>query len=119
MAILKNRWAQTVIAASAAALSVVTLAPSANAAPVNDGVYCYFYRGSDQVVTVGPVHAGIATGDCSFVTFGRGFPGADGHTGTIGVLNVPLPGGEWFVIELEDSMGLAPASSDGRFNMPI
>ena len=105
-------------AAVTATVVAVSGAGSAAAAPTG-GNTCYFYRGSDNVVSVGPLHVGIADGNCDFVTFGRGFPGVGGHTGTFGIGNVYLGDGKWVVAEVDDVLGVAHHSSDTNHNMPF
>lgn len=118
MSPLKKRLAAVGVTALAAAGLAVATAGGANAATEYDQ-YCYFYRGSDQVLSIGPVHVGTATGDCSFVTFGAGFPGVNGHTGTIGVGHVYLGNGLWGVAEVDDLLGIAGRLADPGFNMPF
>lgn len=97
----------------------IAVAATGTASAAPSGQTCYFYRGSDQVVSAGPLHAGMANGDCSFVTFGAGFPGANGHTGTIGLGNVRLPNGQWAVAELDDVLGVAHLLNTSGHNMPF
>lgn len=114
----KRRAASLAVAATVAGGLAVAGTGSAAAAP--SGQTCYFHRGSDHVVSAGPFHAGIVNGDCSFVTFGNGFPGKGGQVGTIGLGNVLLPNGQWAVAEVDDVFGIAPAlAGDPSNNMPF
>lgn len=113
----KRRAASLAVAATVA--GGLAVAGTGSAAAVPSGQYCYFHRGSDQVVSAGPFHAGIANGDCSFVTFGNGFPGEGGHTGVIGIGNIQLPNGQWAVAEVDDVFGVAPVLADPGNNMPF
>ncbi|MGN0094854.1 MAG: hypothetical protein ACI38U_02215 [Corynebacterium sp.] len=113
-----RRAASLAVAATVAGGLAVAGTGSAAAAP--GGQTCYFHRGSDQVVSAGPFHAGIVNGDCSFVTFGNGFPGTNGNMGTIGLGNVRLPNGQWAVAEVDDVAGVAHLlSNDPSNNMPF
>lgn len=117
MSIIKKITTGAAALAITSSLAAVTTGTAS--AGTNGEWNCYFHRGSDRVVTAGALHVGLASGNCSHVTFGAGFPGSNGQTGTIGLGHVRLPNGEWAVAELEDVFGIAPALAAPGHNMPF